>query len=193
MSEGARIDHAAHAGDATTVWREMIEFDNTVAYCLEWAAAHGDTLVIVTADHQTMAIAPSESIDIEGLKRVSASAEYMALQVKRTADGTAFTTESIKEVFKMYAGLELTDADALQLQQNMSVKLYSYQLGWEIGSVLAAKLGVGLWSRDIRNAGITGGHSAAWVPVFAEGPGAELFAGNYDNTQFPVLLKQAVK
>jgi len=85
MSEGARIDHAAHAGDATAVWLEMIEFDNTVQYCLEWAAERGDTLVVVTADHQTMALAPSEVINIEGLKNVSVSAEYMALQLEKTA------------------------------------------------------------------------------------------------------------
>ncbi|MCF6335600.1 MAG: alkaline phosphatase, partial [Spirochaetales bacterium] len=37
MSEGARIDHASHAADATSVWLEMIEFDDAVKYCLDWA------------------------------------------------------------------------------------------------------------------------------------------------------------
>jgi alkaline phosphatase len=193
MSEGARIDHAAHAGDATAVWLEMIEFDNTVQYCLEWAAERGDTLVVVTADHQTMALAPSEVIDIEGLKNVSVSAEYMAIQIEKNSDKTAYTVESIQDVFTTYAGIELSEAEAAELQGNMPVELYSYQLGWEIGSVLAAKLGVGLWSRDIRSAGITGGHSAAWVPVFAQGPGEEAFMGSYDNTNFAQILKKVVR
>ncbi len=193
MSEGARIDHAAHAGDATAVWLEMIEFDNTVQYCLDWAAEHGETLVVVTADHQTMAIAPSEVIDIDGLKNVSVSAEYMALQLEKNNDNTAYTVESIQDVFLTYAGIELSKAEAIELQGNLPLELYSYQLGWEIGSVLSSKLGVGLWSRDIRSSGITGGHSAAWVPVFAQGPGAEAFMGSYDNTDFANILKSVVK
>lgn len=193
MSEGARIDHAAHAGDATAVWKEMIAFDNTVKYCLDWAEEQGNTLVIVTADHQTMAIAPSETMDIEGLKKISASGEYMALQLKKNSDGTLYTIDSIKDVFAVYAGIPLTDAEALDLQSHMSMDLYSYQLGWEIGSLLSAKMGVGLWSRDIRSAGITGGHSAAWVPVFAEGIGAETFTGCYDNTELAKKIQAVIQ
>jgi alkaline phosphatase len=188
VSEGARIDHAAHAADATSVWREMIEFDNTVKLCLDWASQNGETLVIVVADHQTMAIAPAEHIDIEALKNISVSAEYMALQLEKNKEETAYTVESIISTFEKYAGLTLSEEDALELQVNMGVDLYPYKLGWEIGSILAKNMGVGVWSRDVRATGGTGGHSAAWVPVFAEGVGSKAFAGSYDNTDLYQLV-----
>jgi alkaline phosphatase len=60
MIEGASIDKRAHAADAErTIW-DVIEFDRAVAVALEFARATNsdadrtnDTLVIVTADHET--------------------------------------------------------------------------------------------------------------------------------------------
>jgi len=193
MSEGARIDHAAHAADATGVWREMIEFDNTVKYCLDWAAEHGDTLVIVTADHQTMGLAPSESINIEALKKIPVSPEYMAGKLKKNSTKTAYTTDSIISVFKEYAGINLSLPEALELQSHLKMNYYSYKVGWEIGSVIAKKMGVGAFDRTLRAAGKTGGHSAAWVPVFAEGPGSAAFRGAYRNTDLFNLMEETTE
>jgi len=193
MSEGARIDHSAHALDATTVWLEMIEFDETVKYCLDWAAEHGDTLVIVTADHNTMTISPSEGINIDGLKNVSVSSEYMALQMEKNADETAYTVDSIISVIQEYSGITPSQEEALGLQSRLLVELYSYKLGYQIGSFLAEKLGVGGMVDSLREFGGTGGHTAAWVPVFAEGPGADAFCGTYDNTDLITLIKENVQ
>jgi len=183
MSEGARIDHAAHAADGTGVWKEMIEFDDTVKLVLDWAKDRDDTLVIVTADHQTMAVSPTEALDVEALKAIEVSPEYMAMQLEKTEDETMFTIESIKAVVKEYANIELTDAEALELQENVTTDLYAYKAGWEIGSVLARKTGVGAIDPSLRAYGVTGGHTASWVPLFAEGYGAENFNGVLDNTE----------
>ena len=64
MIEGASIDKRAHASDAErTIW-DVIEFDRAVAVALEFAKrtnsdadATNDTLVIVTADHETGGLA----------------------------------------------------------------------------------------------------------------------------------------
>jgi alkaline phosphatase len=53
MVEGARIDHAGHSNDIDRNVRETVEFSNTVQDVLTWAAGRDDTLVIVTADHET--------------------------------------------------------------------------------------------------------------------------------------------
>ncbi|MBL7188805.1 MAG: alkaline phosphatase [Phycisphaerae bacterium] len=53
MVEGGRIDHAGHANDIQRNILETIEFDNTVQVALDWAAGRSDTLVLVTADHET--------------------------------------------------------------------------------------------------------------------------------------------
>lgn len=53
MVEGGQIDGACHANDAPAAVKQTLEFDAAVAVGLEFARKHGDTLVIVTADHET--------------------------------------------------------------------------------------------------------------------------------------------
>ena len=53
MVEGGRIDHAGHDGNIRQNVHETIEFANTVQVVVNWAAGRTDTLIIVTADHET--------------------------------------------------------------------------------------------------------------------------------------------
>ena len=53
MVEGGRIDHASHANDAQRMVREVAEFSRAVEEAVEWAAGRSDTLIVVTADHET--------------------------------------------------------------------------------------------------------------------------------------------
>jgi alkaline phosphatase len=52
MVEGSQIDWAGHANDRNYLRAEMNDFDKTVRNALEFAAANGETLVIVTGDHE---------------------------------------------------------------------------------------------------------------------------------------------
>lgn len=52
MVEGSQIDWACHANDRNWLRAEMLDFDKTVAAALEFAATNGETLVIVTGDHE---------------------------------------------------------------------------------------------------------------------------------------------
>jgi alkaline phosphatase len=53
MIEGSEIDHAAHVGNTISVVNEMLDFDRTIGKALEFAANDRETLIIVTADHET--------------------------------------------------------------------------------------------------------------------------------------------
>ena len=53
MVEGAQIDFESHANDTVYTVSETIDFDNAVGTALEFAKADKNTLVIVTADHET--------------------------------------------------------------------------------------------------------------------------------------------
>ncbi|MBQ4879856.1 alkaline phosphatase [Pseudoalteromonas luteoviolacea] len=53
MVEGGQIDWAGHNNDAGTLLHEMIKFDSAVDAVLQWAKDRDDTLVVVTADHET--------------------------------------------------------------------------------------------------------------------------------------------
>ena len=53
MTEGAHIDHGGHNSDFDYMVSELLAFDAAVGTVLEWAKGRDDTVVIVTADHET--------------------------------------------------------------------------------------------------------------------------------------------
>ena len=197
MSEGARIDHAAHAADIHGVVAETIEFDNTVEYVVNWAKEHGNTMVVVIADHETMGFSVTDSMNKEALMNIEVSPEYMAAQMERKDDGSGLTIESIKNVFKEYANIKLTNQEAREFNQsvidNEGNLYYGYKIGWNIGSVIAEKYNAGVVGADERAKSPTGGHTLNSIPVFAYGPETEAFDGVLDNTEVFEVLHQAIK
>jgi alkaline phosphatase len=53
LIEGGCIDKACHVNKLAEAVQETIEFDKTVRQVAEWAAKRTDTLLLVTADHET--------------------------------------------------------------------------------------------------------------------------------------------
>ncbi len=53
MIEAGQIDWAGHYNDTGTMLHEMLRLNETLDYVLDWAKGRDDTLVIVTADHET--------------------------------------------------------------------------------------------------------------------------------------------
>ncbi len=53
MVEGAQIDWGGHANDIDYIVNEMIDFDRAVGKAFEFAKQDGETLVVVTSDHDT--------------------------------------------------------------------------------------------------------------------------------------------
>jgi len=53
MVEGSQIDWGGHANDAAYLISELIDFDDAIGKALDFAEKDGNTLVIVTADHET--------------------------------------------------------------------------------------------------------------------------------------------
>ena len=50
---GAQIDNGGHANSISTIIAELMDFDQAVSQSLSFADSEGETLVIVTADHET--------------------------------------------------------------------------------------------------------------------------------------------
>ena len=53
MVEGSQIDWAGHGNNAEYAIREMKDFDDAVKVALDFAVENGETLVVLTADHET--------------------------------------------------------------------------------------------------------------------------------------------
>lgn len=53
MVEGSQIDWGGHANDSQYIIDEMLDFDRAIGSALDFAEKDGETLVIITADHET--------------------------------------------------------------------------------------------------------------------------------------------
>lgn len=53
LIEGAQIDSFGHANDISGIITEAIDFDKAITEAIKFADAHENTLVIITADHET--------------------------------------------------------------------------------------------------------------------------------------------
>jgi len=53
MIEGSQIDWGGHDNNVPYIVSEMLDFDRTIGEVLKFAAKDGETLVVITADHET--------------------------------------------------------------------------------------------------------------------------------------------
>ena len=53
MVEGSQIDFACHGNDSAWMVNEVVDFSQSIQIALDYAEEHGNTLVVVTADHET--------------------------------------------------------------------------------------------------------------------------------------------
>lgn len=62
MVEGSQIDWGGHANDANYIIEEVKDFDKVIGHALDFAKKDKNTLVLVTADHETggFALSPAE-------------------------------------------------------------------------------------------------------------------------------------
>ncbi len=60
MIEGAHIDKHSHSNEDENMTEALQEFDETIEYVLNYAKADGETLVVITADHETGAIVAND-------------------------------------------------------------------------------------------------------------------------------------
>ena len=75
MIEGSCIDDWLHGNRIDLAMEELLDFDRTIGDVLEWAAADGHTLVVVTADHATGSLTLQDGNLEEGLIGVHFASE----------------------------------------------------------------------------------------------------------------------
>lgn len=110
MIEGSQIDWGGHANNANYIITEFLEFNELIGQVLEWAIKDQETLVLVTADHETGGFTVEKESTLDSLK-------------------TSFTSID---------------------------------------------------------------HSGDFIPVFAYGPGSELFSGLYENTEIYHRIRKSL-
>lgn len=111
MVESSQIDWANHSNDATWLKAEMADFDRTVRAALEFAASNGETLVIVTGDHECGGLALTQTESRKHFMPKFSSKAHTAAMVPVFAYGPRANLfsgvfENTEIYFKMRAALE---------------------------------------------------------------------------------------
>ena len=111
MIEGSQIDWGGHANDLQYVIDEMLDFDQVVGKVLDFAAKDGNTLVVITADHETGGLALNggnlETGDVEAsfssMKHTSVMVPVFAFGPQsHTFQGIYENTEIFNKFLKAY-------------------------------------------------------------------------------------------
>lgn len=76
MVEGSQIDWGGHQNDITYLVEEMLDFDRAVGEALKFAAKDGNTLVIVTSDHETGGLTLEDGDEKTGYVKVKFSSGH---------------------------------------------------------------------------------------------------------------------
>jgi alkaline phosphatase len=168
LVEGSLIDWAGHSNDIVSAMGEMQEFAASIEVVEQFARQQRDTLVVITADHNTGGL----SIGANGeyawhpqiIKNVQASPDVIAQK--------ALETEAWLGLFTKLIGFEPVDAEWAELLKAKEKGQEAFTLA--ISRLIDKRSGTG-WT--------TFGHTALDVPVFATGPGAKVFFGFQDNTE----------
>ena len=88
MVEGARIDKSSHNNDFPAMVRETLDFDKAVEAAVRFAEKDGNTLVIISADHETGALTLGNGKPDEGkMEGVFSSGHHTAIPVPLFAYG----------------------------------------------------------------------------------------------------------
>ena len=171
---------------------------------LVWPQHPDETLIVVTADHETGGFVlgtGAYKLNLQVLKnqKVSESGFTRILNELRKKYNNNVSWEKVQQALKENFGFW----DKVKLNEKQEERLLAKYNDTFKGK--EAKLEKSEYAQDeplaaeakriideIALVGWTsGGHSAGYVPVFAIGAGADLFQGRIDNTEIPIKIAKA--
>ena len=210
MVEGASIDKQAHAMDTERWMLDTLEFDRAIALTQAYAAKRGDTLVIVTADHECAGVAliGGSRVSDARLQTLVRDGGGTALRdavvgvyeqagfpkYRMAADGYPETVDIDNRLLVGYGA----NADRMEDFRTNERPLQDSQQPFVKKEPLAA-YPAGPMARDMDGKYMVTGqvpgdsavHTATDIPLSAFGPGAYAFTGVLDNTDVFFKLAQA--
>lgn len=203
MVEGGNIDWQCHSNDAASVVREVIDFDKAIGIAYDFYLKHPDeTLIVVTADHETGGLylgTGSYNLNLKALseQKISDVAfSRLLLNEKKSGNGVSKdrVMELVKEYFGLGGALEITEVQQAKLD-----KAYEDTFGPEpkySDSEYQITLPIAKAAKEIVNEIAlvgwgSGGHSASFVPLYVVGAGSERFAARSDNARIAMQIAEA--
>ena len=193
MVEGSQIDWAAHANDPATIIDEYLAFDEAVGKAMEFAHNNGNTAVVVLSDHGNSGFTIGTN-NCPGYDRLTIDQLFETVSnIKLSANGlesilVKTRPENIKDEFKKYTGVDITDdeLETLLSSQNYHEADYtkvseSYNMARNIVNILNSNMCFGF---------TTGGHTGEEVLIAAYHPQGDVPHGHLMNYQVNEYLQQ---
>jgi len=167
MVEGSQPDWRGHDGDPlAAITAEMLDLDDAIAVALDYQTQNPETLIVVTADHETGGLAVQQTGARRLLAGVAATADSTMARLTEARDAMDPELASLADSTSWYVGrFSRMLREKAELLGDSSVWVTRYT---------------------------TGNHTGGMVPLFASGPGAERFGGIKENWQVGELLKEVV-
>ena len=172
MVEGGSVDRELHRMDPNRAIDEVIELDKAIGVARAWAVerGHEDTLIIVTADHETSGLALT-GVNEGGVSSGRAFPTY----ADKNLDGFPDSLQPELAITFDFASGFNPPKDSRYYDLPRNLKDLNPTTTMTVPTITSA------------------GHSAVDVPVGARGPGSSLFNGTMDNTEIFFRMLRALK
>jgi alkaline phosphatase len=112
MIEGSQIDWGGHANDAKYVLNEMQEFELAIAQVLDFVEKDGNTLLVITGDHETGGFAVQPGSKLNEIQVAFTTKSHTAIMIPVFAAGPG--AEAFRGIYENTAIFDKIKA-ALQL------------------------------------------------------------------------------
>lgn len=204
MVEGGMIDWACHSNDAATVFHEVVDLSEAIQKALDFYNQHPDeTLIVVTADHETGGIALGRgkyALNLKALQYQQLSIDKLTKAMKELRQSKSKVTwEEMKgllgEKLGFWSAVPLTEKQEKELKEKFEETFNGKEVEMEKSlyseAEPLAEEAIEMMDKIAMIGWTSGGHSAGVVPVFAIGAGSQLFMGKLDNTDIPKKIAEA--
>lgn len=207
MIEGGKIDWSCHGNDAATTFHEVKDMDNAIKIAYEFYKKHPkETLIVVTADHETGGIVLGTgkyALNLKALQYQKKSQDVLSAHMSalRKEKNNHVSWEDMKALLAAEMGfwkeLPLTWKQERVLRDEFEESFVKNKVVFA-ESMYSKSEPLASRAKEVINqiamvGWTSGGHSAGYVPVFAIGAGSELFQGKMDNIEIPKRIAKAAK
>ena len=202
--EGGMIDYACHRNDIGNAVNEVLDLDKAVKVAYEFYLQHPDeTIIVISADHETgglvMGKGPYElhtdllrfqQKSIEELNRIL-SEQYKKAPKKFTKEAVE---KQLKQLMGLWDNIKLNDDQKERLTRRWNDIEKAMAEGEKVNDRIKdlCETVKHVISEQALISWASGGHSNGYVPIYAVGPGTEVFQGRIDNIEIaPAMAKIA--
>lgn len=205
MIEGGKIDWACHDNDGATAFEEVLDLNDAVAEAYEFYKKHPkETLIIITADHETGGLVLGNgkyALNLKALEyqKVSAGELSNRMSKLRKEKNNKVSWEDMKAFLSENMGfwdeVELTWAQERALRDEFEASFVNSKHKFE-ESMYTKTEPLASRAKEVMNdiamlGWASHSHSANYVPVYAIGVGSDLFKGKQNNIDIPKNVAKA--